>query len=78
MDSLQELLQMRKREEPPEIAAIKQYVHSHFNENVSVSIKGNSITIIAKSAALASSLRMDTVALAEAAQTSKRLFFRIG
>lgn len=78
MDSIQTLLQSRQRNEPPEIAAIKAYVQANFNQPVNVAIKSNAITITAKSAALASTLRMHTTQLSKAAQTKKKLFFRIG
>lgn len=78
MDSLQSILAGRQREEPPEIAAIKQYVHEHCGATVSVALKQNAIIITAKSAALAGTLRMQTTQIARAAGTNKKLFFRIG
>ncbi|MDB5166098.1 MAG: hypothetical protein JWM37_170 [Candidatus Saccharibacteria bacterium] len=80
MDSLQNILlgHSRKREEPPEIAIIKDYAFDVFQENVQVMVREKDITITCPSAAMAGALRMHTTALRKACDTHKRLVFRIG
>lgn len=78
MDSLADLLGGRKREEPPEVAAIKVFVLKQFDRDVQVAVQARGITITADSAAFASTLRMHSTQIARAAGTDKKLFFRIG
>lgn len=78
MDSLNDILLGKDFDEPTEITAIKAYVQRQFKATVSVQLQQNSILIIAGSAALANSLRLKTPQLQKAAQTDKKLIFRIG
>lgn len=78
MDSLSDLLSSKGFDEPPEVAAIKQYVRDNFKAEVHVQVRDNDILIIVPSAALASRLRFANQPLREVAQTQKRLSFRIG
>ncbi len=78
MDDLGSILARKDFDEPGEVSSIKRYVQEHFNVSVGVKVQPNSIVIIARSAPLASRLRMHTVALQRACQTDKRLIFRIG
>ena len=78
MDSLNDILQRKDFEEPPEVAAIKRFVQDKFHSDVGVSVKPSAISIACKSAALAGSLRMVEPELRRAAQTTSRLVFRIG
>jgi hypothetical protein len=78
MDSLEQLLAGHIPEEPPEIAAIKAYVAQHFNQPVKVGLQNDVIIISARSAAFIGTLRMRTRQISQAAQTEKRLVFRIG
>ncbi len=77
MDSLNDILLKKDFDEPPEIAAIKNYAKRQFKSDVGVQIRQNSITITASSAALINALRLKTPQLLEAAQTDKKLIFRI-
>lgn len=78
MDSLNDILLQKDFEEPPEAAAIKQFVQEKFHESVGVAVQPNAILITGSSAALMGSLRLETPRLQAAAGTSKRLIFRIG
>lgn len=78
MDSLQDLLSGYSAKEPEEVAAIKRFVTETFNASCSVSVQDKTLTITVRSAALANSLRLRTLALQEACHTDKRLIFRIG
>jgi hypothetical protein len=78
MDSLADLLQQHRPEEPPEIAAIKRYVDEHFHATARIALQHDSIVISVDSAALANTLRLRLTELQAAAQTTKRLVFRIG
>lgn len=76
-DSLLDILAHKDYDEPPEIAAIKQYVTDHFGEAVEVISRERDITITSSSAALAATLRYHVRPLQKTANTTKRLIFRI-
>ncbi|HUD10457.1 MAG TPA: hypothetical protein VMR28_02170 [Candidatus Saccharimonadales bacterium] len=78
MDSLNDILFKKDFDEPAEITAIKSYVERQYKTRVGVQLQQNSIIIVAKSAALANTLRLKTPQLQEAAATTKKLIFRIG
>lgn len=78
MDSLNNLLGQKDFEEPPEAIAIKQFVKGTFHETVAVTVQPNVITITAANSALTGSLRLETPRIQAAANTKKRLVFRIG
>jgi len=77
MDSLNDILSRKDLDEPGEITAIKRYVQREFSSNVGVTVRPAAIIITTSSAALASSLRMQVLDLQKAAQTTKKLIFRI-
>jgi hypothetical protein len=76
-DSLFDILARKDYDEPPEIAAIKKYISDMFDESVEVICRERDITITATSAALASTLRYHVRHLQKAADTKKRIIFRI-
>jgi len=78
MDELANILKGRQPTQPPEIAAIKNYVLEHFKSQVAVAIRNNEIIITAPSASLANSLRLNSEDIAEVCGLSRRLIFRIG
>ncbi len=78
MDSLQDLLNQYRPEQPPEIALIKGYIAEQFQASASIVVGDSAIIITVKSAALANALRLRTTALKAACETEKRLVFRIG
>ena len=78
MDSLQNLLGQYAPQQPAEVVAIKRYVHEHFQAESSVTAQRDSFIITVASVGLASSLRLRTLDIQAAAQTNKRLVFRIG
>lgn len=77
MDSLASLISEKDFQEPPEIAAIKRYVHDTYDSEVGVQVRDTDILVLVDSAALASRLRYDTPALQTAATTKKRIVLRI-
>jgi hypothetical protein len=78
MDSLQDLLGKYSPQEPAEVLALKRYIQETFNAASSVGLKGESIIVTVSSAALANTLRFHITKLQAAAQTDKRIIFRIG
>ncbi len=78
MSSIADILASRAREEPAEIAIIKEFVRETFRSQVSVSMQTRQIIITTPSAALAGSLRMHSHTLRELCQTDKKLIIRIG
>lgn len=80
MESLESLLERYQRHEPDEIAAIKHYLAAEFpGTPASVGLQGDqAVVITVASASLANALRLRTPAIRAAANTTKRLIFRIG
>lgn len=78
MDSLNDLLSQYSRQEPEEIVAIKRYILETFKAAASVGVQGDALVITVKSAPLANALRLRMPAIKAAANTEKRLIFRIG
>jgi hypothetical protein len=76
-DSLADILLNRNFDEPDEALAIKSYAMTQFGKAVAVTIKDKEIIITAPSAAYANALRGHTRQLMKAAETRKRLVFRI-
>lgn len=77
MDGLGDILRHKDFDEPAEIRAIKDYVRRHYDAEVAVIMQPHNIVIAAHSAALIGSLRMNLPKLQAAAQTEKRIIFRI-
>lgn len=77
-NSLNDILSNFSFDEPPEIRRVKDYIRSKYQIDAAVAISGNQLVITVPGAALAGSLRMHTVALQKAADTTKRLVIRIG
>lgn len=78
MDSLSDLLHMHMPEEPPEVAALKQYIKDTFNAAALITVQENAIIITVGSASLANALRFRIPVLRSIADTQKRLILRIG
>ena len=76
-DSLADILLNRNFDEPEEALAIKAYAMQEFGKAVAVTIKDKEIIITAHSAAYANALRGHMRQLRYAANTTKRLIFRI-
>ncbi len=76
-NSLADILMNRNFDEPPEATAIKQYVQEKYQKSVAVTIREKDIIVAAQGAAFTNALRMQTRQLQRAAQTDKRLIFRI-
>lgn len=78
MDSLHSILSNKNFDEPPEMAAIKKYVHDEFHITVSVLIREKDIVVTVPNAALATTLRLRGPEIKRRCQLTKRLTFRIG
>jgi hypothetical protein len=76
-DSLFDILKNRSYDEPDEALAIKSYVLEKYQKTVAVTVRDKDIIIEAQGAAFAGALRMQTRQLQQAADTTKRLIFRI-
>lgn len=77
-ESLQDIIKKRTNREPPEIATVKLFVKDRFAVAPSVSVSKDSITILVPNSAVAGSLRMVLLELAEVLATDKKLIIRIG
>lgn len=78
MDNLSDILSRRDFDVPPEVTAIKDYVRRHYDSEVQVTLQQRNIIIKARSAALVTTLRLNGPSIQKAADTDKRLVFRIG
>lgn len=78
MDGLHDILRRRDFDIPPEITAIKEYVRRFYDSEVTVTSTKQSLIINAPSAALIGTLRLNVTKLQKAANTDKRISFRIG
>jgi hypothetical protein len=76
-NSLADILANRSFDEPDEALAIKSYALETFGKAVAVTVKDKEIIVTAQSAAYANALRMQTRQIQQAADTTKRLVFRI-
>lgn len=76
-NSLADLLASRKREEPAEIAVIKQFVMEKFSQPSEILLQEKQIVIGVKGAALAGALRPLLPELQGRLNTDKRLLIRI-
>lgn len=59
------------------MAAIKKFVHDLYQEDVEVVVRERDIVVTSNSASLANMLRLKVTDLRKAAQTEKRIIFRI-
>lgn len=75
---MQELLGKYNPKEPDEIGAIKRYVLAQFGVEPSVGLHGETLVITVGSASLANALRLRQTSLQKAANTKKKIMFRIG
>ncbi|HWB39121.1 MAG TPA: hypothetical protein VG604_02650 [Candidatus Saccharimonadales bacterium] len=78
MDSLNSILSRKDFDEPPEMQAIKKYVHDEFDADVTVMIRDKDIVLSVRSASLANALRLRSPDIKRRCQLTKRLTFRIG
>jgi len=78
MVDLGEILKNKKFSEPPELMAIKKYVHDNFQADVSLAIRDDRIVITAGSGALANTLRLHSQQIIETCQVTRKLVFKIG
>lgn len=76
-ESLADILLNRNYDEPDEALSIKNFVMSKYNKAVAVTVRDKDITITAQGAAFTNALRMQSRQLQRAANTEKRLIFRI-
>jgi hypothetical protein len=76
-NSLADILANRNFDEPDEALAIKSFVLEKYHKTVDVAVRDKEIIITAQGAAFTSTLRMQTRQLQQAADTDKRLVFRI-
>lgn len=77
MDSLLDILGRKDFDLPPEVIAIKNYIRDEFNQEVEVMVRDKDIVIAGRGSAFINTLRLRTPALRRAANTTKRLTFRI-
>ena len=73
MDNLSDLLAHRNLAEPPEIKLIKDFIRKKFNEEVTVKVGINKITLLVTSSALASNIRMNIPDIQSVCGSNKRI-----
>lgn len=77
MDSLFDILGSKDFELPKEAEAIKKYIRGEFKQEVEVMVREKDIVISGRGAAFINTLRLRGPAIKRAANTDKRLTFRI-
>jgi hypothetical protein len=77
MDSLFNILGGKDFDIPEEAVAIKKYIQDEFHQDVEVTVRDKDIVIAGRGAAFINTIRLRTPALKRAANTNKRLSFRI-
>ncbi len=75
--SLADILANKNFDEPYEATQIKKYVLETYQKSVAVTVREKDITITAQGAAFTHALRMRWKQIQRAAETDKRLIFRI-
>ncbi len=78
MDGIADILSRKDFDIPPEVRAIKEYVRRHYDAEVAVTTLPRGLVVSAKSSGLIATLRLNVRKLQEAANTDKRISFRIG
>ena len=78
MQGISDILSHRDFDVPPEVIAIKTYVERHYHTSVEVTMSPRGIIVSAPSSGLIESLRLNIRDLQKAADTDKRISFRIG
>jgi hypothetical protein len=78
MDSIADLMQAKKPNEPPQLQALKDYVAIKHGEVIKCSVSQFGYQITVPNASLASTLHMETPVIIESCQLDKKLFIRIG
>ena len=78
MDSLSDLMQDRRPQEPPELKALRDYVKTNHNSDAKVAVTTMGYSLTVNNAALASNLRMEVPQIRIACGLNKKLFIRIG
>ncbi len=77
-DSLRNLIQSRRGDEPPEFGVIRQFLRQNYQAECQLALSAHQIVIIVNSAALAGSLRLKLHELQKSCGTDRRLVIRIG
>jgi hypothetical protein len=78
MDSMKDLLNAKKPNEPPQIQALKDYVLNNHSAVIKCSVSQFSYQITVPNASLASTLHMETPKIISSCNLDKKLFIRIG
>lgn len=78
MDSLSDILSQKDFSEPPEIAAIKQYIQERFQTAVNILVSEREVIVAVPNASLANTLRLRSPELQKLCPEGKRLRLRIG
>ena len=78
MDALQDLLASKKPNEPPQLAALRNYVRSHHDQPAATGITHLGYTLTVSTAPLASVLQMEMQQIRTECDLDKKLFIRIG
>jgi hypothetical protein len=76
-DSLGNILQTKRFDEPPEVLVIKTFIQTHYQATCQVTMQASQIVIAVKGSSLAGALRMRLHELQTLCQTDKRLTIRI-
>ncbi len=77
MDHIFDILSQKDFDEPPEIQAVKKFVHDEYGLKVNVMSRDKDIVVITNNSSLAGSLRQRGPEIKRRCQITKKLVFRI-
>jgi len=78
MDSIGDVVQRKNIQEPPQVTALKQYVHKNHGASITVKTAPKHYLITVPGASLAGTLRLETARIIEECSLDKRLVIHIG
>jgi len=78
MQGIADILSRKDFDVPPEAVALKAYVKRTYDADISVTVLPREFVVSAPSSGLIATLRLNVTALQKAADTTKRISFRIG
>jgi len=77
MDSISDLLQSKKPQEPPQLLALREYVKNHHDSESKSGVSHLGYSLTVPNASLASTLQMEIPKIQTECNLEKKLFIRI-
>lgn len=78
MQGIADILKRKDFDVPPEVEALKSYVRRTYAAEIAVTVLPREFVVSAPSSGLIATLRLNVTELQKAADTTKRISFRVG